>query len=427
MIAPGSRSYSISIPIINDIEREGAESFTFRIHKDGIAGAVIASEQITKTITIVDDDTSFVEISASTYTVAEDAGNLTFEVITSGEHQGFFINVAFGDDDDTAVSAQDYTPLNITRYGFAAKSSNQRSREQEYTVSLLDDTNIESDETLSISITIEAADKRKIQFPKGVSTYTKTFTIVDDDSTIVSVTNSTFNFDENETFENDLGETESGETAGAFTLKFSLSNATTVPVTFDVMLGDDNDTAESSDYTIPTNRTVTISAGSTTGSFSIPISNDAFYEVSELISYSLSNLVGANFSTGADQGTITINDDDADAIPILSVSNSSFNFAENDANSVLEISFSATLAAAASFSVNRSAPSGYTATAGTDFDISNNSTYTADNVSTFQVPLDIINDSIVESSETFTITLSNLSHTKFADGASMKSFTNNNR
>ena len=208
-------------------------------------------------------------------------------------------------------------------------------------------------------------------------------------------------------------------------MKFSLSSSTTVPVTFEVTLGDNNDSAENSDYMVPANRTVTIPAGSTTGSFSIPINNDIFYEVSESFSYTLSNLVGANFATGADQGTNTIDDDDADAIPILSVSNASLNFAENDTNSSLEISFSATLAAAASFSVTSSSSEliGTTATAGTDFEISNNTPYSTDNVNTFEVPLNLINDLTVESSETFKITISNLSHTKFVDGADMKTFT----
>ena len=145
-----------------------------------------------KTITIVDNDTSIVEISSPTYSVAEDAGSFTFEVVTSGEHEGFSISITFGGDDDTAVSRQDYTPLAINRYSFNLKSTDVRSQEREFTIPLIDNSHVDGDKTVSISLTIDSQDRRKIQLPKGVNILSKTFTIVDDDATTVSV--SKFNF-----------------------------------------------------------------------------------------------------------------------------------------------------------------------------------------------------------------------------------------
>ena len=287
---------SFSIPILDDQINEVVETFTFTVNT--VIGAKIASSEATKTITIIDDDTPLVEISASNYNVAEDAGNFKFDVVTSGSHTGFSLAIAFGDVDDTAVSGQDYTPLASNSYVFSPKSMDERSREREFTVSLIDNSIVEMNKTVTISFTINSQDLRKVQFPKGASTYTKTFTIVEDDSTKLSVKNTNFNVNEN------VG-------LGGFILRLGLSQASEADVSVEYEV-DHIDPNTMSDFSVPALRKVIIPAGETLGTFTIRINDDSEKEGNETFRIILKDPIGAGHVSGDDTHNvdITIVDDE---------------------------------------------------------------------------------------------------------------------
>ena len=248
----------------------------------------------------------------------------------------------------------------------------------------------------------------------------------------LSISNSDFSINENETFENESGEVEPGETAGNFTLKFGLSRPAVTPVTFDVnlnLVGNRDTAVEGSDYTEFREIEVRIEPGSQTGSFTIPIINDDIFELSESFAFSLTGLKGAVFATDQDgndinSGTITIIDDDP--APELSVTNTSFRFSENDTNASLDITFTPTLTEASSFNVTMSKLSGDTAVADTDFlavaDIKHN---VNSGSSTYSVPISLIDNVLLNSGadKTFTITISDLVNLRFSDNATSKPYT----
>ena len=407
-ISAGSTTGTISIPIINDAIHEPDETLTITLKN--LVGAKFASgDTLSQTITITDDDepTLVIPANSTPFLVAEDSPN--DQLILNLQFSKALVlpvTATLVTSNGTAIAGEDYSAVNGST-GEISSTTDKIS----IPIPSINDSDVESSESFSFRITELSGAK----FPAGVSEYTGTITIVDDDSTTLSITSDSLSVSEN-------------ASGGNHTVNFRLSRATSVPVAFDYTLN--SGTATSGvDFTEPANRTVTISAGSTEESITIPIIiNDSYYEVNETILFNMSNLVGANFATGQngeeiDEVAISINDDDADAIPVLSVTNSTFSFAENDNNGSLEVSFSATLAAASSFSVERLAASGNTADAETDFEIRNNTTQTVNSVNSVLIPLDIINDTDVESSETFTIKISNLVNIKFSDNASMKSFT----
>ena len=76
----------------------------------------------------------------------------------------------------------DYDHENF-HFGFGNSPENrfsyQKSRDRQFDIELFDDTDIEGDETFTITLEFAFEDERsKAQFPKGVSTYSQTVTIV---------------------------------------------------------------------------------------------------------------------------------------------------------------------------------------------------------------------------------------------------------
>ena len=314
-IPKGQTTGSYTIPITNDSIREGAESFTVTISQ--VIGARIASDDSSKLITIVDDETSFLTIEATTYKVGEDAGNFTFKVKALGEHGGFGYRLATGKNGDSAVVSQDFTQFS-THGGFSPVS-----REREFSIEILDDSDLEGDHTFTLTLTIPYGNDQ-IQLPKGVSEYSKTITIVDDESTTLSIANTTLSVDE------DIG-------IGGFILKIGFPDAIDVDVSFDYTLMDG--TAEKIlDYSEPTNKTVTILAGDTVGTFSIPIVNDIRHEGNESFTITLNNPIGAVYASGETLSTtITIVDDE---FPTISLISTPLSIAENVAEEEIMVAVS---------------------------------------------------------------------------------------
>ena len=82
-ISSGNPEATISIPISNDIESEGDE--TFELTLTNLTGASFASSNtLTQTITIVDDELQILRFTESTTTVSESDGTIDLEVEVNG-------------------------------------------------------------------------------------------------------------------------------------------------------------------------------------------------------------------------------------------------------------------------------------------------------------------------------------------------------
>ena len=183
--------------------------------------------------------------------------------------------------------------------------------------------------------------------------------------------------------------TTANENAADATFTITLSTASGLPVTFDYESSNGTATA-GADYTAVSD-SITIAAGSTTGTIAVPVLADSLYEANETVIMSLSNSANASFTD--DEATLTITDDDTK--PSLSINDISHN--ETAANRAFTVTLSA--AAGINVTVNYATSNG-TATAGADYTATSGTlTFTpTQTTKTFNVA--VLADSLNEADET---------------------------
>ena len=417
----GETEKTIEIEIIDDQVREVIETFSITVFNVVGSKAQFPNNHRTDgtTVKIVDDDTPQIDISVSSFLIAENAGSFSAKFsISETITQAFSFIVAVSD--GSAILGTDYTLGTdfSNRQKFIQFSSG--TKEVSFSIPIVDNETIGTSKDLTIILkslrTPAGLSTPVTQFANGESSYSKTVTIVDDESTSLSIVGGT---------SLSVPENESGN---EYTVNVRLSQVTLVPVTFDYALSDTSSSNTSAtkgtDYTEPTNRTVTIAAGTQDGSFTIPIINDTGYELNEEFNFTIRNLVGAKSASDHSQGTITITNDDPP--PELSVTNTSFSFSEDDDDATLDITFTPALTVASSFNVTMSKLSGDNAVANSDFSAITNFKHDVNSgSSTYSVRIGLIDNILLNSGadKTFTITISDLVNLKFSDNAPSKPYT----
>ena len=209
-----------------------------------------------------------------------------------------------------------------------------------------------------------------------------------------------------------------GEGDSNVSIATTLDKVTAQPVTVRYSTAADSALA-GSDFIAQNNRTHTIPALTTADSFTIPIVDDEIYEANESFTVTLSSPSVAVFDGSATNivVTITITDDD---LPTLSFESADFSPTEEVGNFVVDVMLSSPAKESISFDV---AVGGGTATKGTnqdytDPDLANQRITIAIGSSRGSITIPILNDTEIESTESFILTLSNLSGAKFANGQS---------
>ena len=183
-----------------------------------------------------------------------------------------------------------------------------------------------------------------------------------------------------------------------------LSFASTQNVTVDYAVTG-TATGSGTDYTLA-NGTLTISAGSTSGTITIAgIVNDSLDEANETVIITLSN--PSNASLGSDiVHTYTITDNDS--TPVVDFNSTSSNGAESTSSKALTVDLSA--ASAQNVTVDY-AVTGTATGSGTDYTFANGTlTINAGATSGTITIASIVDDSLDESNETVIVTLSNPSN-----------------
>ena len=206
----------------------------------------------------------------------------------------------------------------------------------------------------------------------------------------------------------------------------------TQPVSFEYDLIDET-TVKGTDYTENTYRTETIAIGSSTGSFSIPITDDDLLEGNEIFTLELSNLVNGSIFTGSSitqsQEIIIVDNE----LPTLSIAKTPLTVVENigaqglvvevmlsgprndyDPSTDLDVTIDYTLTAD-------------TATEGLDYTQPVSRTVTIpEGMTAARFTIPILDDSVspvAEGNETFDINLTITSGAKFGDGGTTKTQT----
>ncbi len=189
------------------------------------------------------------------------------------------------------------------------------------------------------------------------------------------------------------------ESAGTADFTVSLSTTAVCDVTFDASTANVTATA-GSDYTALISAPYTITAGNTSVTVSVPVSDDNLTEPSETFHLDISNAVNATISDGTGTGTITDNDASSVSIGDVTVN-------ESDGSAV----FTVTLTGAIQDALSVDYTTGdITAVAGSDFTVATGTvTFPAGSSdgATETISVDIADDGLTEPTETFSVALSN--------------------
>ncbi|SDD06044.1 Calx-beta domain-containing protein [Pedobacter soli] len=373
-ILAGQTTATITIPVLTDAIAEGTETVIATLVSSN--NPQITASNVPATITIADNNTATVSISTGP-TVNEAAGTTTFTVTLSAAVQDAF-TVAYTTSDGTAAAGLDYTTTSGT-LTFPAGSA--AGATLTFTVPILDDNIIEGDHTFNGVISSVSGGLVTI------ATGTATTTIIDNDSAIATITAG-------------VDGNENGPANGTFIVTLSKPSATDTQLSY--TLG--GTATEGSDYSTIVTKTITIPAGQTTATITIPVLNDAVLEGVETVTATLTTSGNPAITPDNVPATINIADNNAATVSISTAP--SINEAAGTAT------FTVTLNAAVqqAFSVDYKTTDG-TATAGLDYTATSGTlTFPANSPAgttlTFTVP--VIDDNIVETNETFNGVISNV-------------------
>lgn len=360
VIPAGDTSLTFTITITDDTIDETDERFTITL--SSLVNAVWGNNSASGTI-LNDEADPWVTIDDPA--VSETMGLITFTVSLSAP-SSFPITVSYTTQDNTAFSDSDYVAqagnLNFTA-GMTQSS---------ITVVITDDAIQETTETFSL--TLLSADNATLSKTVGVGT------IWDNDSPPGVIINDAL----------------ANEGDGTITFTVNLTALTSFPVTV-TYTTQDGTALSTTDYVAQTGQLV-IPAGTMTGNITVVITDDTLYELTEELTVTLTGAISGTIVDNAASGQITEND----LPPALSLSGAT----TNEASGV--ITFTVTLSAVSSLPATvdyDTTPA--TALAGLDY-VTTNGTLTIPAGSTSgQITVTVINDTLLELSERFTLTVSN--------------------
>ncbi|MCD6366177.1 MAG: T9SS type A sorting domain-containing protein, partial [Bacteroidales bacterium] len=286
--------------------------------------------------------------------------------------------------DGTALASQpDYIAASGTTLTIPAGNNSA-----DYTINITNDVVVENDEDFTITLSNPSA---------GLSlgtNITHTYTIHDDDNgrKIYFNTNAS----------------NGDESVSPVTVTVSINNVDAVnPTTVDYSVTGGTATGGGIDYTLISG-TVTIPAGSSSGTFNITINDDALYESNETIIVSLSNPTNCNLDgvlpyggTGFIDFTYTINDNDTPPEIQFTATSSSGSESTSPVNFQVELSAVSEVDAQATYTVTGTATGG-----GVDYTLANGTITIPAGSTTANITATITNDNTEELNETIILTLS---------------------
>ena len=319
-------------------------------------------------------------ISTTTLEVFEDAGNFAVEFeLTGATENDVSFKYALGGGSATKVT--DYTEAMEAERTLTISGGDTT---KSISIPIIDDTLAEDDETFILTL----SNLTGAVFASG-GILTETITILDDEAITLTLSTTDFSVAEN------IG-------GDGFEVEVELSKASGLDVTFDYDLTDATAT-ENEDYVETSDSTVTISAGDTTATFTIPILDDLDLEGTQTFTLGLFNLIGAKFANNVATITKTISIVDNET-PIISITPANLSVSEGVGSSGLELRLELQEANHIDVRINHTTTD-ITAEKGLDYtDTSGTVTIEAgETTGTITVP--ITDDTDVERSQTFRINL----------------------
>ena len=386
--APGTQMQTVTVPVRGDLIDEYDETFQL-VLSNPVKASLVDPIGVG---TIIDDDSPSSLSINSNVSVVEGSGGttvLSIPISLSGA-SGKKVKAQVKTQDITATINQDYS-LILEKVFF-----NPGEVAKNILVSVNPDYRVEPDETFNVNLTNPA----NVNLADAQSTAT----IVNDDvGGIIQFSATSVSFTEN------VG-------TAQITVSRSNGNASDVSVQYSTVDG----TAQANKDFQPLTGTITFGANETSKTISVPIINDALNEDTETFKLTLQNVSGGG--TLGEQTNVTVNIQDDDPLPGLSVSN--YSVAEGN-NGLTTVNFSLNLLAASGrrVSINYATQNG-SATSPDDYSTASGSIDFAAGETSKNIQLIIVGDTNVEPDETFNLVLSNAVNSVIANGAAVITIIN---
>ena len=339
---------------------DGSDTFEFVPYDGTDYGAAT-------TVTVVVG--SLPRLTIADVTVAEgDAGTAPADfIVTLSAVSDEAVTVTYGTAADTAVDGADYTAA------FGTLTFDPGSLSQVASVTVHGDTTYEGDDTFYVDLSLPVG--AVIEDAQGVATITN-----DDPLPTIDIT--------------DVGATEGAPA----TVTFTMSNASDSAATVDYSTADG--TAGGADYTTASG-TLTFDAGATAQTLDIAVADDSVNEADETFTVDLAAPAGA--SVGQATATVTIADDDDVVVSVADVT-----VTEDDATSPSAV-FDVTLSGASEQDITVDyATSDAEAIAGADYTATVGTLVISAGTTAATVEVAVLSDDVNENTETFVLTLSNV-------------------
>ncbi len=352
---------------------EGDEEFSFVL--SGVSGGIIGSPSAA-TVTIIDDDVSYLRFASAFVSVDEDAAQVQLTVTRSGGSD-FPVLVEYSTVDDTAVGGLDFTSVsNVTLEAGPPATLAPKS----IVIPIADDDLTEGFESFAVELSNPG--------PAAIlgSPSSATVTIADDD--IANLSLSSMSYMVNDGTASRLSPVNRTlSSVGAVSVDYQTSNGTAVAgQDYNTMVGTldwgDGDTQPKS--------------------FSITITDDQDVEITETVNITLSNPTGPAALTAPDAAVLSISDNDASQIRY-----SNAEFSEVEDQGVAEITVMRVIGDTGVVSVDYNTAMG-SATPGEDYEERSETLSWGDGESENKiVTITLLDDSLVEGNETVLLSLSN--------------------
>ncbi|HJQ22076.1 MAG TPA: Calx-beta domain-containing protein [Gemmatimonadaceae bacterium] len=380
-VANGASTGTLSVGVLADASIEGTETVQATISSPSSAAVSITGA--TATANIVEAGAT-AALSVTTQGV-EGGANIVYTVtLSSANNTGAPITFAVANSGGTATSGSDFTAFG----GAAAISIANGASSGTLTVTVTNDALVESTET--VQATISSPSNATV----SISTASATATITDNDAANAVLSVST-------------NGNETGPVALVYTVTLSATNATGAPITFDVANSGGSATSGADFTAFGGVAAIRVANGASTGTLTVPVTNDAAVEATETVQATISNASNAAVTITGASATASIVDNDG-AAATLSVT-------QNGSEAGQSIVFTVTLSSAntsgapITFDV---ANSGGTAVSGSDFTAFGGvaALSIANNASSASLTVPVTNDAVVEGTETVQATISNPSN-----------------
>lgn len=362
--SPGESIKGFDVTISEDalIEANETVNLTLSNPDNAVLGA-----QSTATLTIADNDFPAVAFASGTFTAAENVtGAIATITVLLSATPAQEATVRYATGDGTATAGTDYTAASGT-LTFAVGDTSET-----FSVSLADDSLVESDETVNLSL----SDLTNLTS----GTLSAVLEITDDDPH--------FNFS---------APTYSITEGGTVTITVNLLGTPTSEITVNYETSDGTATA-GTDY-VAASGTLTFAAGDTSETFSIGTIEDTTVEANETVTLTLGNPSVGTLGTQS-TATLTISEDD---FPSVRFASSTYAAPEN-IGGVANISVILSAAAVQTVTVKYATSNG-TAWSGVDYTAASGTLSFAVGDINKSFGVTIIDDTIVESNETVILRL----------------------